>query len=100
MFWIGGMSGPVSYLLSMAVYIYVLVVILEVCLHWLIALEIVNEKNEAAKNLNELLKRFTEPAYKHLRKYVPPINGIDMSPLVLIIGVELIGGIIISLIPF
>ena len=78
--------------------VYILIVIVEVALSWLIALDVVNADNEAAKNLGDLLKRFTEPAYKHLRKYIPPVGGIDMSPLILIIGVQLIASVIVSLV--
>ncbi|MCK5385248.1 MAG: YggT family protein [Alphaproteobacteria bacterium] len=71
--------------------------ILEVGLSWLIALDIVNAENDAAKKLSALLSRFTDPAYKRLRKYIPPVGGIDISPLILIIGVQLIGGLLVSL---
>ena len=77
--------------------LYVLIVILEVGLNWLIALEIVNSDNEAAKKLIALLRRFTEPAYKHLRKYIPPIGGFDMSPLILIIGIHLLARLVAAL---
>lgn len=78
---------------------YVLVIVLQVALSWLIAFEIINASNEAAKNLGALLKKLTEPAYKPLRKFIPPIGGVDITPLVLIIIVQIIGGIMISLIP-
>lgn len=84
-------------ILHMLMGVYVLIVVMEVGLSWLIALDIVNADNEAAKKLSALLSRFTAPAYKHLRKYIPPVGGIDMSPLVLLIGVQLIGGLIVSL---
>jgi YggT family protein len=93
-------AGPLFFIGSLIhtiMNIYVLIIILEVALSWLIALEIVNGNNEAAQKLSALLSRFTEPAYKHLRKYIPPIGGIDISPLILILGVQLIGGLIVSL---
>ena len=93
-------TGPLFFigsLIHFVMAIYVLIVILEVGLNWLVALEIVNASNEAAQKLTALLGRFTEPAYKYLRKYIPPVGGIDMSPLVLIIGVQVIGGLIVSL---
>ncbi|MFP4097328.1 MAG: YggT family protein [Alphaproteobacteria bacterium] len=89
--------GFLAQLIHLAIQIYVAIIILEVALNWLIALEIVNAENDAARRLKALLSRFTEPAYKHLRKYIPPIGGLDMSPLVLIIGVQVIGGLLISI---
>ncbi len=95
--WFAGPLFFIGSIIHLIMGIYVLIIILEVGLSWLVALEIVNADNEAAKKLTALLSRFTEPAYKHLRKYIPPVGGIDMSPLVLIIGVQLIGGLIVSL---
>ncbi len=87
----------IGMIISFVVQIYVLIVILEVAMSWLIAFDIVNKNNEAAKNLTEQLSKVTGPAYKHLRKYVPPIGGIDLSPLILIFGVQLLGGLLASL---
>lgn len=73
--------------------VYIWIVIIEVGLSWLIAFEIVNKENDAAKKLTSQLSRFTDPAYKHLRKYIPPIGGIDISPLILIIGLNILAGL-------
>lgn len=91
---------PVSFLISTFVSVYVMIIVLEVALGWLIALDIVKEDNDASKRLSALLARFTQPAYIYLRKYIPPVGGIDMSPLVLLIAVQLIGGTLASVIPF
>ena len=77
-------------LLSMAVHLYILIIIIQVILSWLIAFEMVNANNEAAKNLMALLRKATDPVFKPVRKYVPPIGGIDLTPLIVIIGVQLL----------
>jgi YggT family protein len=84
-------------LLATAVNIYILMIVIQVALSWLIAFEVVNEKNEAAQNLMTLLKKATDPAYKHLRKYIPPVGGIDLSPLVLIIGIQVVLGLLYAI---
>lgn len=85
-------------LLSLVVHLYILVIILQVVVSWLIAFEVVNAENEQAKNLTALLKKLTDPVYTPIRKYVPPIGGIDLTPLIVIIGLQiamslLLGGI-------
>ncbi len=87
----------IAMIISFVVQIYVLIIILEVAMSWLIAFDIVNKNNDAAKNLMTQLSKVTEPAYKHLRKYIPPIGGIDLSPLILIFGVQLLGSLLASL---
>lgn len=84
-------------LIMMAVQLFVLVVILQVLISWLIAFDIVNARNEAAQNLMNLLAKITEPVYKPIRKYVPPIGGIDVTPLIVIIGVQILGSMLASI---
>lgn len=86
-----------AYVISFAINLYILAIIIQVALSWLIAFEIVNEKNEAAQNLTALLHKITEPVYKPLRKYIPPIGGIDMVPLVVIIGLQVLSALLLSL---
>ncbi len=76
----------ISFLISS----YILVIIAQVALGWLIAFDIINEENEAAINLTALLKKLTDPVYTPIRKYVPPIGGMDFTPLIVIIGLQLL----------
>ncbi len=85
----------IGYLLSLAIQLFVLVIILQVALSWLIAFEIVNAGNPAAQNLTAALKKLTDPVYKPLEKFIPPIGGIDIKPLVVIIGLQILGSILV-----
>lgn len=78
------------YLLSLAVNIYILIIVVQVIVSWLIAFDVIDARNEQAQNLIALLKKLTDPVYKPLQKYVPPIGGIDITPLIVIIGLQLL----------
>jgi YggT family protein len=71
-------------LLDIAIEIYVWIIIASAAVSWLIAFEVINIKNEQAANLVNLLNRLTEPVYKPLRKYIPPLGGVDITPIVVI----------------
>ncbi len=86
-----------AFIIGLAVSLYCFIIIVDVAMSWLIAFEIVNKDNEAAKNLTALLKKFTDPHYTPIRKFVPPIGGIDLTPLVALIGVQVIGSILIGI---
>tara|TARA_R110001592_G_scaffold27763_20_gene102853 strand:+ start:12605 stop:12880 length:276 start_codon:yes stop_codon:yes gene_type:complete len=86
-----------SMIIGFAIWLYSCVIILQVALSWLIAFEIVNKDNEAAKNLTGQLKKLTDPVYVPLRKFVPPIGGIDISPLIVLFGLSFLGGVLIRL---
>lgn len=84
-------------LLGLAVSLFVMVIFIQVAMSWLIAFDMVNANNEAARNLMNLLHKITDPVFKPVRKYVPPIGGIDLTPLVVIIGVQIIAAFITNL---
>tara|TARA_A200000113_G_C8793849_1_gene331784 strand:+ start:522 stop:773 length:252 start_codon:yes stop_codon:yes gene_type:complete len=78
----------------MAISIYIFIIVLQVIINWLIIFDVINVKNQQAQNLINLLKRATDPVYKPIKKYVPPIGGIDVTPLVVIIGLNLISSLL------
>lgn len=47
--------------------------------------------------VREALNRFIEPLLAPIRRYIPPAGGIDFSPMVLLIAVQIIGQILIVL---
>lgn len=91
--------GILVYLFNLAVDIYIAIIVLQVLVSWLIAFDIIKSGNEQARNLMDLLRRATDPVFKPLRKYIPPIGGIDITPLVVIVlvsvGRQIINGILI-----
>lgn len=69
---------------------YIYVVVASIVVSWLIAFDVINVKNEQAANLVKLLDKLTDPVFKPLRKYVPPIGGIDITPIIVIFGIVIL----------
>jgi YggT family protein len=61
------------------------VLIASVVLSWLIAFNIINRGNAFVDQVGEFLYRATEPALRPIRRAMPDLGGIDISPVVLII---------------
>ncbi len=80
--------------LIFALTVYIWIILLNVAISWLIVFEVINTKNPKATNLIALLNKATEPVYKPIRKYVPTIGGIDISPLIVIVGIFILQHII------
>ncbi|MCB9988657.1 MAG: YggT family protein [Rhodospirillales bacterium] len=74
-------------LLVTALDIYVWIIIASVITSWLIAFEVIKVSNPQAANIVRLLGKLTDPVYKPIRKYIPPIGGLDLTPIVVIFGV-------------
>lgn len=77
--------------------VYFYIIIASVIISWLIAFDVVNVKNPQAQNLINLLNKVTEPVYKPLRKFIPPIGGIDITPIIVIFGIFLLQSLIARL---
>lgn len=82
--------AAIGQLLIFVLQVYFYIIIASVIISWLIAFEVLNVKNPQAQNLVNLLNKLTEPVYKPLRKYIPPIAGIDITPIIVIFGIFLL----------
>lgn len=77
--------------------VYFYIIIASVIISWLIAFEVLNLKNPQAQNLVNLLNKLTEPVYKPLRKFIPPIGGIDITPIIVIFAIFLLKNLIVRM---
>ena len=89
--------GALVEILLLALDIYSWIIIASVAVSWLIAFDVINIKNEQAANLVALLNRLTEPVYNPLRKYIPPLGGVDVTPIVVLFAIYMLQRIIIRL---
>lgn len=81
----------VADILNMIVSLYIWVLIIHVVMSWIH----VSPYNQFAQTIN----RLSEPAYKLLHKIIPNtvFNGIDVAPLILILGLRLINDFVMRI---
>lgn len=65
--------------------IFVWLLIASAVLRWLVAFNVVNTHNRAVYAIGDFLYRVTEPAIAPIRRVMPNMGGIDLSPMVLIL---------------
>lgn len=70
------------------------VIIAQVILSWLITFDILNLQNDAVRKIWDVLTRLTEPVYSKIRQVIPTFNGIDLSPLIALLGLSLLSGLL------
>ncbi len=66
--------------------LYIWAVIISVVLSWLVHFGVVNTGNQFVSMVGDFLWRLTQPALRPIRRYVPNLGGMDLSPLILILG--------------
>ena len=76
---------PLIQVLRVALEIYIWCIIISAVLSWLIAFNVVNTSNRVVYVIGDFLYRITEPALRPLRRFLPNLGGIDLSPVVLIL---------------
>ena len=77
--------------------LYTWVVIASVVLSWLTAFSIINTQNRVVYLIGDVVYRLTEPALRPIRRILPDLGGIDLSPVVLLLGIIFLKQIVIRL---
>lgn len=90
------MSG-IGSLLIFLLDLYLWVIIISVVLSWLVVFDVINVKNSKAQSLMDLLSKLTEPVFGPIRNVIKPIGGIDISPIIVILGIFVLQQLIASL---
>ena len=78
---------PLIRITIIALRFYMYVVFASVILSWLVAFDVVNMRNRFVYAVGSFLNRMTEPVLRPIRRFLPNLGGIDLSPLVLILGI-------------
>jgi YggT family protein len=66
------------------------VIIIQVILSWLLAFNVLNVHSGGVRNFIVALDRLTAPLYRPIRRMLPDFGGIDFSPLVILILIQVI----------
>lgn len=71
--------------IDLALYLYWWVIILSAIFSWLYAFNVVNPRNQFVGSVGNILFRLTEPALRPIRRFLPDLGGIDISPIILLL---------------
>lgn len=88
---------PVLEILYHVLRLYIWVIVAGVIMSWLVVLNVVNPYNSVVRAINEVIARLTEPLLRPIRRILPDMGPVDLSPLVLILLVWLSQRMIIQL---
>ena len=72
------------------------IVIAHVVMSWLINFQVLNLRQPLVAQIWDGLSRLLEPVYSRVRRIVPPMGGLDLAPLIVLIGVAVLRIILIN----
>lgn len=71
--------------ISSLITLYIYAIIASAVMSWLIAFNVVNPYNQFVRSIWQGLNALTEPLLRPIRRWMPDLGGIDISPVVLIL---------------
>jgi YggT family protein len=89
--------NAIVWLLVTIIDLYFWVVIASAVLSWLIAFNVVNPRNQIVGVIWDTLVKLTEPVLAPLRRILPNLGGIDISPVILLLALGFLRRLIVEL---
>jgi YggT family protein len=89
--------APLIALLSTVVDLYIWVIAIGVVAGWLVHFRVINLGNQFVRIVLEFTYRATEPMLRPIRRILPDLGGIDVSPVVLILALYFAKDILVRL---
>jgi YggT family protein len=72
-------------LVASVIMLYFWMILISVVMSWLVAFNVINTQNRFVFMVGDFLHKITEPALGPIRRILPSLGGIDLSPVVLIL---------------
>ena len=88
---------PFLHILATAIQIYIFILIISIVSSWLIAFNVINTQNRAVAWVIYALEKLTEPVLRPIRRFMPNLGGIDLSPIVVFLLLQFLTQVIINL---
>lgn len=88
---------PLIALIATVIELYIWIVIAGVTASWLVHFRVINTSNRFVYLVLELTHRATEPALRPIRRILPDLGGIDLSPVALILILYFLKDILVRL---
>ena len=76
------MLNPIAFLILQVISFYEWVVIAAVIVSWLTTFNVINSQNNFVRSLLRALYALTEPVFRPIRRILPPMGGLDLSPII------------------
>ena len=81
---------PIILVIDLVLDLYGWVLIAAIVFSWLYQFGVINSRNRAVAAIGDVLYRLTEPVLAPIRRFLPDLGGLDLSPLVVFLGLFLV----------
>ena len=78
----------IQFIVGALIQLIVFAVIINAVLSWLVAFEVISRRNQMVYNIVNTLDAVTRPLLAPFRRFVPPLGGVDITPILLILVLQ------------
>ena len=78
--------APFIWLFDLLLDIAISVIVVQAIMSWLISFNVLNLQQRLVRLIWEALNRLTEPIYRPVRRFMPNLGGLDITPMVIIVA--------------
>lgn len=89
------MVNPFIWLILTILDIYTWVIVAAVIASWLVSFGVINIHNRFVRSLVIALQALTEPVFRPIRRVIPAMGGLDLSPLVALLAIQFLRYLIV-----
>jgi len=83
-----GIVDFVFFIMGSLLQLLLLAIIISAILSWLFAFDVINHRNRFVNQVAGFLERVVSPVLAPFRRIIPPLGGIDISPIVVILIIQ------------
>ena len=77
--------------------LYIWILIINAIISWLIAFNVLNTSNRFVYSILDISYKLTDPPLNYIRKFLPNLGSVDISPIVLILGLMFLRNLIFEM---
>ena len=82
----------ISMLLNLVWWVFLIMIIMS----WLISFNVINTRNQFVASVWRILNQITEPILRPIRRIIPPVGGLDLSPIIVFVIIFFLQNLIAS----
>jgi YggT family protein len=77
--------------------LYIWILIINAIISWLVAFNVLNTSNRFVYSILDVSYKLTDPPLNYIRRFLPNLGSIDISPVVLILGLMFLRNLIFEM---
>jgi YggT family protein len=84
------MAAAIIWLVDTIIGLMILCIIISAIASWLVAFDVINTRNRAVYSILSFLDSVTRPLMEPFRRIIPPLGGIDITPIIVLLGLQFV----------